>query len=147
MNRKRPLQFAAALLLEEMEPEERSRRKVWVRNFWFRGESNPYFEKLMEDLGKEGEDFYKRFAHITQRNFEEICEQVGALVKKQDTFMRKAISVGERVAVTLKYLACGDSTSTLSQLFRISPESIKNIIPDVCQAIYVTMKDEYLKVK
>lgn len=149
MNRNQRI-FAAALMLDEIEEEEErqmNKRTMWVRNFWFRGESNPYFEKLMGDLANEGEDFYKRFAHITQPDFEELCGFVRHRVQKQYTFMRVPISVEERVALTMKYLACGDSFATLSQLFRISPQSIAMIIPEVCQAFYETMKAEYMKVR
>lgn len=146
MNRRNAIVFAAALLLDE-EEEESTRRTVWARKFWFRGDSNPYFEKLMSDLSKEGPDFYKRFGHITQPDFEELCEKVRPRIQKQTTVMRVPISVEERVALTVKYLACGDSTTTLALLFRISPPSIATIIPEVCQALYDTMKDEYIKVR
>lgn len=146
MNRNKAI-LAAAMLLDEIEEDEdRNQRSVWARQFWFRGASNPYFEKLMTDLQSEGEDFFRSFAHISLSEFEEICHQVENRVKKQNTSLRVAISVEERVALTLKYLAFGDSIKTISQLFRISPQSIYSIVPEVCQALYDCLKDEYLKV-
>lgn len=146
MNRRNAIVVAAALMLDEVE-EESKKRKVWARKFWFRGASNPYYEKLMSDLSAEGADFFKHFAHITQHDFEELCGKVRNRVQRQYTVMRAPISVEERVALTLKYLACGDSISTLSQLFRISPASINKIVPEVCKALYDTMQAEYLKVR
>lgn len=61
--------------------------------------------------------------------------------------MRIAISVEERVAITLKFLATGESYFSISQLFRVSPSSICNIITEVCEAIYNELKDEFLQVE
>lgn len=144
MNRNRAI-IAAALLLDEMD-EDQNRRSVWARNFWFRGASNPYYEKLMIDLRNEGDDFFRTFAHVSQSEFEELCRRVENRVQKQNTVMRLAITVEERVAITLKYLACGDSITTLAQLFRISQPSIYSILPEVCQALYDCLKDEFMKV-
>lgn len=60
--------------------------------------------------------------------------------------MRKAIPDCERLAVTLRFLASGDTFKSLSVVFRIAPNTISLIIPEVCDAIYKTLKDEYLKV-
>lgn len=145
MNRNRAI-LAAAMLLEMEDDNHQNRRTVWARNFWFRGASNPYYEKLITDLANEGDDFFRTFAHVSQSEFEELCRRVENRVQKQNTVMRVAISVEERVALTLKYLACGDSITTLSQLFRISPPSIYSILPEVCQALYDCLKDEFMKV-
>lgn len=60
--------------------------------------------------------------------------------------MRIAISAEERLAITLKFLATGDSYGTLSELFRISRPSIVEIVPEVCQAIFDALKEDYLQV-
>lgn len=60
--------------------------------------------------------------------------------------MRVAISVEERVAVTLKHLAHGDNYNALSQVFRISRPAIAEIVPEVCAALYTTLAPEYLRV-
>ncbi|XP_017472518.1 PREDICTED: uncharacterized protein LOC108363622 [Rhagoletis zephyria] len=59
--------------------------------------------------------------------------------------MRKAIPPGERLAVTLRFLASGDSYKSLSVAFRIAPNTISIFIPEVCNAIYKALKSEYLK--
>lgn len=41
----------------------------------------------------------------------------------------------------------GDSYKSLMYLFRIPANTISIIIPEVCQAIYDVLKDEYLKVR
>jgi hypothetical protein len=43
--------------------------------------------------------------------------------------------VQERLAITLRFLATGDTYATLQYLFRVSKRGISNIIPEVCMAL------------
>eukprot|EP00794_Sanderia_malayensis_P001940 gene1940-2206_t len=60
--------------------------------------------------------------------------------------MRKAISADERLAVTLRYLATGESFHSLGLSYRIGDRTISSIVSETCQAIYENLKDKYLKV-
>jgi hypothetical protein len=53
---------------------------------------------------------------------------VGPRISKKDTSFRKAIPVAERLAVTLRFLASGDSFTSLSFLCKMSKETISIII-------------------
>ena len=44
------------------------------------------------------------------------------------------------------YEFSGDASCSLQYLFRIPPCTIGRIVPEVCQAIYDNLKEEYLKV-
>ena len=59
--------------------------------------------------------------------------------------MRQPIPAEERLAVTLRFLATGETFSSLQFQFRISVSSLSVIIPEVCRAIFNVLKDEYLK--
>ncbi|XP_018402816.1 PREDICTED: uncharacterized protein LOC108779808 [Cyphomyrmex costatus] len=50
-----------------------------------------------------------------------------------------------RVAVTLSFLAHGDSIATTSRLFRIGKSTLYSIIPEVCKAIWETLQPIYLR--
>ena len=58
--------------------------------------------------------------------------------------MRKTITAEERLAVTLRFLATGNTYSDLVFLFRMHTSTIGGIIPEVCQALYHYLKSEYL---
>ena len=60
--------------------------------------------------------------------------------------MRKPISVEGKLAVTLRFLATGESFSSLSFLFRIHFTTISAFVPIVCYYIYQVLKGEYGKV-
>jgi hypothetical protein len=51
---------------------------------------------------------------------------------------RKPTPVQERLALTLHFLASGDSYISLQYLFKISKQSISSIIPEVCEALVET---------
>ena len=59
--------------------------------------------------------------------------------------MREAIPAGQRLALTLRFLATGESYASLHYQFRVSVPSICRIVPEVCDVIYNTLKSEYLK--
>ncbi|CAH2015154.1 unnamed protein product [Acanthoscelides obtectus] len=40
-----------------------------------------------------------------------------------------------RLAITLRYLATGDSFQSLHFLFKVSPQLISTIVPEVCKAL------------
>lgn len=54
------------------------------------------------------------------------------------------ISTAERLALTLRYLATGDSQQTICYSFRIGKSTLSNIIKETCLAIWTGLKDIYL---
>lgn len=65
-------------------------------------------------------------------------------IAKKDTNMRKSISADERLTLTLRYLASGESQQDLSFHFRISRTSVSCIVYEVSLAIWNHLKDEFL---
>ena len=76
--------------------------------------------------------------------FDEILEKVKPHIERQDTQLRSSISADERLCVTLRFLAPGESYKDLMYYFRISTVSTSQLIPEVCNAIYNTLHEEYL---
>ncbi|CAH2016057.1 unnamed protein product [Acanthoscelides obtectus] len=67
-------------------------------------------------------------------------KMVGGKIMKQDTKFRETIPASLRLAVTLRYLASGDSFSSLMYTFRISKQVISKMVPEVCEAIISSLK-------
>ena len=57
--------------------------------------------------------------------------------------MRQPISAEEKLAVTLRFLATGESYSSLSFLFRMHETTISRFVPIMCCFIYQVLKPEY----
>ncbi|XP_041989222.1 protein ANTAGONIST OF LIKE HETEROCHROMATIN PROTEIN 1-like [Aricia agestis] len=67
------------------------------------------------------------------------------LIKQlKDTHMREAISPEDKLLITLRFLATGDSYTSLQYMFKVSKQSISRFVPVVCEAIIQALKD-YIK--
>lgn len=124
--------------------EERKRRRVWVKD-WLKKRQRYSHMNLLRDLSvHEPVDLFN-FLRMNKCAFEGLLKKVNPLIKKKDTVMRYAVSPRERLTITLRYLATGNSLN-LKFLSAISPQLLGKIIPETCWAIFNTMKQEFLKV-
>ena len=108
---------------------ERGRKTYWVK---LRHPIFGQYGRHLQELNREDVRALKNILHIPLELFQ---ERVGPLIHKKDTFWRKALDPGLKLAITLRYLAIGDSYKTLQYGFRVAVNTICNIIPDTCQAI------------
>jgi hypothetical protein len=68
--------------------------------------------------------------------YRSLMELVRNRISKQTTIMRNSISAEERLTATPRYLATGNSYEDLKFSTRISPQSLRKIIPECCLAIF-----------
>lgn len=87
--------------------KKKKKRSVWVREWILRREKYGVYNQLMSELSIEDPAQFSNFLRMKPTDFEKIACKIGPLISKQDTKFRKAISVTERLAVTLRYLASG----------------------------------------
>jgi hypothetical protein len=69
----------------------------------------------------------KYFTRMSPSEFEFLIHLTGEKISKHDTKFRKAISVQEGLAVTLSFLASGDSYVSLQYLFILSKQVISGL--------------------
>lgn len=108
-----------------------------------------YFSATIEDqfsdlMAEDSTEFYK-FVRMSPIDFVILLRKVEPLISKRDTEFRMAIPAKVRLALTLRYLATGDSYRSLHFLFKISPQAISVIVRDVCSAL-ITILDNMIKV-
>ena len=75
----------------------------------------------------------------------ELLEKVTPYFRKKTTHLRLTISPEEKVALTLRFLATGESYQSLMYQHRVCGKAISKFIPEVADAIFNVLKDEYLK--
>jgi hypothetical protein len=84
---------------------------------------------------------YKNFTRMSASEFEFLINMIGEKISKKAIAFRKPISVQERLALTLRFSATGDSYVSLQYLFKISKQAFRCIVPDVCKALVEKSKD------
>ncbi|KAJ8937644.1 hypothetical protein NQ318_002158 [Aromia moschata] len=95
---------------------------------------------MLEDLRQEPSGYFENFCRISATDFEYLLNKIGPVIAKNDTNMRDSIPVQERLAVTLRFLATGDSFKSLSYLFKFSPQTVSRCVGDVCRALIHELK-------
>lgn len=92
-------------------------------------------KKLAEPSGE-----FENFIRMSSSDFTYLVRKISPLVAEQDTTFRESIPVKIRLAITLRFLATGDSYRSLPYLFKVSSQIISRIIPEVCQALIEVLK-------
>ncbi|KAF8778418.1 Protein ALP1-like like protein [Argiope bruennichi] len=100
----------------------------------------------MKELALEDAEGYRRSLRMNTASFEFLLSMVSPYISGRDTNMRIAITAGEKLAVTLRYLASGETQSSLSFQFRITLNTISGIIKLVCNALVKVLSPNHLHV-
>lgn len=141
--RKRAL-AALCLGLLHGEDEERPRkrnRKVYMRQWISRREERGVFHQLIRELEVGDVVAYKEFFRMTKEQFCSLLGKVSPLIQKKEqpppiNAVRATIQPDERLAVTLRYLATGETYHSLEYSFRISRQTISSIVSETSRALY-----------
>lgn len=78
---------------------------------------------------------------MSYSDFEFLLQKISPMISKHDTDFREAIPAKFRLAITLRFLASGDSYKSLHYLFKVSVSMISIIIREVCRALNEILKD------
>ncbi|ETN63564.1 hypothetical protein AND_004722 [Anopheles darlingi] len=81
---------------------------------------------------------------MTREDFEYLHGLIGPKIARMDTFLRRAISSKERFLITLRYLATGESYSSMQEIFQVSKQLMSRMIPEVCGSLIEVLQD-YVK--
>lgn len=140
------------LVFENSDSEEerdvpKKKRKCWTRNWIRLRPQEGFYAKLLKELVTEEPRFYTDFVRMDLQQYEQLLAMVTPHIQKQNTVMRESISAGERLMLTLRFLATGESFRSLQYLFRIPMSTISGIIPEVLDAIYKVLVGDYMQVR
>ena len=120
---------------EERRQKRKKRRREWVRPYLRRRVAQGHYENLMHELCGEEKEMYKNFLRLDEQLFNEIVERVRPHIERATTNFRDPLEVGLRVAITLRFLATGNSYKSIGYSFRVAPNTISSIVPETCRAI------------
>ncbi|KAE8746825.1 hypothetical protein FOCC_FOCC006462 [Frankliniella occidentalis] len=95
---------------------------------------------LVPTLAQHDRDEFFNFLRMTPESFDWLLGKVSPFITK--TSKTKRTCTGERLAVTLRYLASGDSHISLPYLFRIWNQTISKIVTETTAVIYYALRKE-----
>lgn len=124
--------------------KKRKPKTKWVKE-WLLKRNQFSHINLLEELRLEVDD-WRNYLRMDESCYLQLLELVTPLIVKRDTVMRPAISAHERLSATLRFLATGRNYEDLKFTTIISPQSLGQIIPECCRAIYQVLCREYMKV-
>ena len=142
--------FAFLLALRQREKlRDKSKRhrkhKFWIRKiFRERLEKGEYYQLVLEMKLCDHELFFRYF-RMLPRKFEELLTLIGPYLLK-NCRNREPISPEERLSITLRYLATGDSHSMIAMSYRMSNTTVGRIIMETCKTIWsILLEHGFLK--
>ncbi|KAJ1423419.1 Harbinger transposase-derived nuclease domain [Sesbania bispinosa] len=129
-------------LVEESESDTETKRNK-SRRLWVKERSGAWWDECNTPEFPE-EEFKKAF-RMGRCTFEAICEELNSVIAKEDTSLRNAIPVRQRVAVCLWRLATGDPLRVVSKRFGLGISTCHKLVLEVCTAIRTVLMPKYLQ--
>jgi len=121
-----------AVIHEEARPlRQRRRRTVWIKPWVQRRVVSGQFDTLMQELMREAHGDFKTYMRITPRMFLELLQRIELRITKSN-MRRRPLEPGLKLAITLRFLATGDSYTCLAFDFRVAHNTISLFVPQVC---------------
>ncbi|XP_075715546.1 uncharacterized protein LOC142750430 [Rhinoderma darwinii] len=116
--------------------EEHARgRRFWVHPINVLRYERGHIGHLYDELRRFPRKFYE-FCRMSIPAFDALAEILAVHLRRHDTVMRNAISPVERLLITLRFLATGESYSSLHLQFRVGKSTISGIVRCTCQVIW-----------
>jgi len=120
------------------QPAGHHQRRLWVKD-----RSRAWWDKCSSPDYPE-EDFRRAF-RMGRETFDMICDALGSAVAKEDTMLRAAIPVRQRVAVCIWRLATGEPLRLVSKRFGLGISTCHKLVLEVCAAIKAVLMPKYVQ--
>ena len=108
----------------------RRRYNMWVRPWLLQREERGAYHNIMAELYAPDIPGFTNFMRMTPEFFEMIKTRLEPCLARQATNYRAPISVGKKLALTIRYLATGESYTSLSCQFRVGRSTISKFLPE-----------------
>jgi hypothetical protein len=134
--------LSGMLYLRRRKHQERKRRQFWVRPWIERRAFYGNYENLIQELERESRGDFTNYMRMEPNMFHELLLRVAPRLTKRDTNYRRSLEPGLKLAITLRYMATGDSYHSLSYSFRVPHNTISVLVKEVSAAIVAEYEDE-----
>jgi hypothetical protein len=113
-------------------------RRLWVKERdreWWDGISSPACPEAV----------FRHAFRMSRATFESICNDLGGAVAKEDTMLRAAIPVRQRVAVCIWRLATGEPLRLVSKRFGLGISTCHKLVLEGCAAIKAVLMNKTVR--
>ncbi|XP_071653255.1 putative nuclease HARBI1 [Temnothorax longispinosus] len=136
--------YALYSILKKSEKKtiNKGKRKYWVSPIFTierrlaQGASN----NLVNELEQQDREKFVNYFRMKPALFEKLLQLIRPSITKQSV-VREAIPPETRLHITIRYLATGDSTRSLSYAFRIGHNTVSKIVSETCEVIWNNLKN------
>ena len=115
-----------ATLARERKEKKRKKRSFWVKPWLQRRKAHGTYETLIRDLREEDQHDYNNYFRMDPEEFDELFSLIEHNITKRDTNMREAIPAKIKLAITLRFLATGESYQSLQ--YQLYPSSYQKFV-------------------
>ena len=135
--------IVATLVLALDSNKARRKRRKWSKGWYLKCDTYGHLKLLNELRATEPDDF-RNFLRMDAPSFDELLGLVESSIRKQDTIMRPSIPASERLSITLRFLASGNSYEDLKFLSARSHQAIGKLVNETCEAIIDCLKRQLI---
>lgn len=123
--------------------QKKYKRQYWVRPIFTeeRRLKQGASDNLVREMECMDKEKYFNYFRMSLETFEKLLSIIEPYITKQ-TVVRIPIPARTRLQITLRYLASGDSMTSISYAFRIAHNTVSKIVPETCSAIWNSLKDK-----
>ena len=111
------------------------KKKKWAEDWLLARDSGRFSLVWDEFYNGNRRRFFTTF-RMWPENFDELLEEIEPAIYRQDTNMRQAISSRHRLMATLRFMTSGASFELIAETARIAPNTLVQIVPSVCDALW-----------
>ena len=134
------LAIALAVCLKKTKKQRR-----WMKE-WLKKRNEYTHEHFLKDVRLSEPSVFQNFLRLDATSFDELLNIITPRIEKRNTTMRDAIPSSQRLSITLRYLAIGNTFEDFKFTSAISHQSIDIIVMKTCTALIHSLKD-YIKVR
>ncbi|XP_070515353.1 uncharacterized protein [Cardiocondyla obscurior] len=141
--KKHLIMYLTILYQQEKYKKQYTKKRYWVAPIFKTRKLHGFYHAILPNIILEDSTF-KNYFRMSTTQFEELLQIVEPHLRKQITPFREPISAAERLCLTLRYLAAGDSMRSISYQYLIGVTTMCNIIHDTCDVIWSLIQKEVL---
>lgn len=119
------------------------KKRFWVKDILKSRKNLGEYHRLIQEMRLNDHESFFQYFRMTPGRLEELLCLVGPYLVKNST-TREPISPAERLAVTLRFLATGDSQKSIAFSFRLGHSTVTKIVEETSEALWKSLSN-YIK--